>query len=59
MGKAHCSDILSERLYKVDSLTCPECDSEMKILSVIMDTCEKKKILKHPFKDVKTSGQDK
>ncbi len=38
---------LIAKIYEIDPLTCPKCGSEMKILSVIMDTCEIKKILKH------------
>jgi hypothetical protein len=34
----------------IDPLTCSKCGSEMKILSVIMDTCEIKKVLKHLIK---------
>ena len=41
---------LIAKIYEVDPLTCPKCGSEMKILSVIMDTCEIKKILKHLMK---------
>jgi hypothetical protein len=48
--KAGASDILSARLYEVDPLVCAKCGSEMKILSVIMDSCEIKKILKHLMK---------
>jgi hypothetical protein len=46
MDKAYCADILSERFYEIDPLVCPKCGSEMKILSVIMDSCEIKKILR-------------
>jgi hypothetical protein len=41
---------LIAKIYEVDPLTCPKCGSEMKILSVIMDTNEIKKILKHLMK---------
>ena len=41
---------LIAKIYEVDPLTCPKCGSEMKILSVIMDTYEIKKILKHLVK---------
>ena len=34
-------------IYEIDPLVCPKCGSEMKILSIIMDTYEIKKILKH------------
>ena len=37
---------LIAKIYEVDPLTCPKCGSEMKILSVIMDSCEIKKILR-------------
>jgi hypothetical protein len=46
---------LIAKIYEVDPLTCPKCGSEMKILSVIMDTCEIKKILKH-FSPVNPPG---
>jgi hypothetical protein len=41
---------LIAKIYEVDPLVCSKCGSEMKILSVIMDTCEIKKILKHLMK---------
>ena len=41
---------LIAKVYEIDPLVCPKCGSEMKILSVIMDSCEIKKILKHLVK---------
>lgn len=41
---------LIAKVYEIDLLTCPKCGSEMKILSVILDCCEIKKILKHLMK---------
>ncbi len=41
---------LIAKVFEIDPLTCPKCGSEMKILSVILDSCEIKKILKHLMK---------
>ena len=41
---------LIKRVYGTDSLVCPLCGSEMKILAIIMDPEETEKILKHLVK---------
>jgi hypothetical protein len=41
---------LIAKIYEVDPLTCPKCGSEMKVLAVILDPYEIKKILKHLLK---------
>ena len=35
------------KIYEINPLTCPRCGSEMKVIAVIRDTAEIKKILKH------------
>ena len=39
---------LIAKVYEIDPLVCPRCGAEMKILAVITDSFEVKKILKHP-----------
>lgn len=41
---------LIAKIYEIAPFVCPRCGSEMKILAVIMDPCEIKKILKHLVK---------
>jgi hypothetical protein len=41
---------LIAKIYEIDPLVCPKCGSEMKVLSVITDPYEIKKILKHLLK---------
>ena len=51
---------LIAKIYEVNPLVCPRCGSEMKILAVITDTHEVKKILKHLVKTGKAPpGVDK
>ena len=38
---------LHAKVYKVDPLVCPKCGSDMKIITVIQDPDEIKKILTH------------
>ena len=42
MGKAH-----RETIYEVDPLICPRCSSKMRVLAVITNAAEVKKILRH------------
>ncbi len=35
------------KIYEINPFTCPRCGSEMKVIAVIQDTSEIKKILKH------------
>jgi len=42
------------KIYEVDSLVCPKCGSEMRVLSIITDGYEIKKILKHLIKTGKS-----
>ncbi len=39
---------LLAKVYEVDPFVCPRCGSEMKVIAVIQDTEEIKKILAHP-----------
>ena len=41
---------LIAKIYEVDPLVCPRCCSKMRILSVITDPGEVKKILRHLIK---------
>ena len=41
---------LIAKIYEVDPLVCAKCGSEMKVLSVILDSYEINKILKHLVK---------
>ena len=41
---------LLARVYQVDPLICPQCDSEMKVTAVIQDIVEIKRILRHLVK---------
>jgi hypothetical protein len=43
-----------EKVYGVDPLICPKCGSEMKIIAIIMDPEETKKILHHLIKTGKS-----
>jgi hypothetical protein len=38
---------LIKKVYGVDPLICPKCNSEMKIIAVILDPEETEKILRH------------
>ena len=38
---------LIAKIYEVDPLVCPHCGSDMKVIAVIMDFTEVKKILKY------------
>ena len=38
---------LLAKIYEVDPFLCPKCGSEMKVIAVIQDIAEIKKILKH------------
>ena len=42
------------KIYEINPFTCPRCGSEMKVIAVIRDTAEIKKILKH----LKKVGRD-
>ena len=44
MGKAH------REIYEVDPLICPRCSSKMRVLAVITNAAEVKKILRHLIK---------
>jgi hypothetical protein len=35
------------KIYDINPYTCPKCGSEMKVIAVIQDTFEIKKILRH------------
>ena len=35
------------KIYEIDPYTCPKCGSEMKVIAVIQDSFEIKKILRH------------
>jgi hypothetical protein len=51
---------LIQKIYEVDPLICPKCGSEMKVLAVITDRYEVRKILKHLIKTGKAPpGLDK
>ena len=39
-----------KKVYGVDPLICPKCQSEMKIVAVIQDPDEVRKILRHLIK---------
>ena len=39
---------LLAKVYEVDPFVCPRCGSEMKVIAVIQDAEEIKKILAHP-----------
>ena len=41
---------LIKKVYGTEPLVCPRCESEMKILAIIMDPEETEKILKHLVK---------
>ncbi|MBN1366049.1 MAG: hypothetical protein JW976_14675 [Syntrophaceae bacterium] len=41
---------LIKKVYGCDPLVCPKCESEMKIIAVIMDPTEIEKILQHLVK---------
>jgi hypothetical protein len=41
---------LIAQVYEVNPLVCPRCASEMRVLAVITDTAEVKKILHHMIK---------
>ena len=41
---------LIAKIYEVDPLVCPRCSSKMRILAVIIDPAEVKKILRHLVK---------
>ena len=41
---------LIAKVYEVDPLLCPRCGSEMKLLAVITDPAEVRKILRHLVK---------
>jgi len=41
---------LIKKVYGTDTLVCPECGSEMKIIAIIMDTEETTRILEHLVK---------
>ena len=41
---------LSAQVYEVDPLTCSRCGSQMRILAVITEPEEVRKILQHPVK---------
>ena len=45
---------LIKKVYGVDPLICPKCGSEMKIIAIIMDPEEIKKILHHLIKTGKS-----
>ena len=41
---------LIKKVYGADPLVCPKCQSEMKIIAIILDSKETTKILKHLIK---------
>ena len=41
---------LIKKVYGIDPLICPKCQSEMKIIAIILDPEETMKILKHLIK---------
>jgi len=41
---------LIKKVYEVDPLICPKCQSEMRVMSVITDRTEVIRILRHLFK---------
>jgi hypothetical protein len=41
---------LLAKIYEVDPLVCPRCSSQMRILAVIVDPGEVKRILRHLIK---------
>jgi hypothetical protein len=45
---------LIQKIYEIDPLICPKCNSEMKVLAVITDRYEIRKILKHLVKTGKS-----
>ena len=42
---------LIAKVYEVDPLVCPHCGEEMKVIAVIIDSSEVKKILRHLVKN--------
>ena len=45
---------LLAKIYEVESFVCTQCGGEMKVIAVIMDSVEVKKILKHLVKTGKS-----
>jgi tRNA(Ile2) C34 agmatinyltransferase TiaS len=39
---------LLAKVYEVDSMVCPKCGAEMKVIAVIEDPDELRRILRHP-----------
>jgi len=39
--------MLKAKIYEINPYLCPKCGSEMRVIAVIQDTAEIKKILKH------------
>jgi hypothetical protein len=51
---------LIQKIYEIDPMTCPKCGSDMKVIAVITDLYEVRKILKHLLKTGKAPpGLDK
>jgi hypothetical protein len=48
---------LIQKIYEIDPMTCPKCGSDMKIITVITDLYEVRKILKHLLKTGKASPE--
>jgi len=38
---------LLAKIYEIDPFVCPRCGSEMRVIAIIQDVAEIKKILKH------------
>ena len=45
---------LIAKVYEIDPLICSQCGGEMKVVAVIMDSVEVKKILRHLVKNGKS-----
>lgn len=43
---------LIAKVYEIEKLICPRCGSAMRLIGVIIDPCEVRKILHHPVKFV-------
>lgn len=49
-GRKHAWARLLAKVYEVDPFVCPKCGAEMKVIAIIEDPDEIKRILRHPVK---------